>query len=102
MEVLLYLTPLLFLLAFFSYFLIFSILKKPKAVIETAQMFKVTIFIFMLILSCLFLILCLDGALYRFIEMLAYVCIAYALLLIPIFIGLITGNKIFLYLCNNV
>ncbi|BCX75402.1 MULTISPECIES: hypothetical protein [Acinetobacter] len=30
MEVLLYLTPLLFLLAFFSYLLIFNILKKPK------------------------------------------------------------------------
>lgn len=98
MEVLLYLTPLLFLLAFFSYLLIFSILKKPKAVIETAQMFKVTIFIFLLILSCLFLILCLEGTLYRFLEMLAYVCIAYALLLIPIFIGLMAGNTLYLYL----
>lgn len=98
MEVLLYLTPLLFLLAFFSYLLIFSILKKPKAVIETAQMFKVTIFIFLLILSCLFLILCLEGTLYRFLEMLAYLCIAYALLLIPIFIGLMAGNTLYLYL----
>lgn len=98
MEVLLYLTPLLFLLAFFSYLLIFSILKKPKAVIETAQMFKVNIFIFLLILSCLFLILCLEGTLYRFLEMLAYVCIAYALLLIPIFIGLMAGNTLYLYL----
>lgn len=98
MEVLLYLIPLLFLLAFFSYFLIFSILKKPKAVIETAQMFKVTIFIFLLILSCLFLILCLEGTLYRFLEMLAYFCIVYALLLVPIFIGLMTGNTLYLYL----
>lgn len=46
MEVFLYFTPLLFLLAFFSYLLIFSILKKPKAVIEIAQMLKVTGFIF--------------------------------------------------------
>lgn len=98
MEVFLYFTLLLFLLAFFSYLLIFNILKKPKAVIETAQMFKVTIFIFLLILSCLFLILCLEGTLYRFLEMLAYLCIAYALLLIPIFIGLMAGNTLYLYL----
>lgn len=98
MEVLLYLTPLLFLLAFFSYLLFFSILKKPKAVIETAQMLKVTVFTFLFILSCLFLILSLEGTLYRFIEILAYFCIAYALLLVPIFIGLMTGNTLYLYL----
>lgn len=97
MEVLLYLTPLLFLLAFFSYLLFFSILKKPKAVIETAQMLKVTVFTFLFILSCLFLILSLEGTLYRFIEILAYFCIAYALLLVPIFIGLMTGNTLYLY-----
>lgn len=98
MEVFFYFTPLLFLLAFFSYLLIFSILKKPKAVIEIAQMHKVTGFIFLFILSCLFLILCLEGTLYRFLEMLAYLCIAYALLLIPIFIGLMAGNTLYLYL----
>lgn len=98
MEVFLYFTPLLFLLAFFSYLLIFSILKKPKAVIEIAQMLKVTGFIFLFILSCLFLILCLEGTLYCFLEMLAYLCIAYALLLIPIFIGLMAGNTLYLYL----
>lgn len=98
MEVFFYFTPLLFLLAFFSYLLIFSILKKPKAVIEIAQMLKVTGFIFLFILSCLFLILCLEGTLYRFLEMLPYLCIAYALLLIPIFIGLMAGNTLYLYL----
>ncbi|MEN8370073.1 hypothetical protein, partial [Acinetobacter bereziniae] len=98
MEVFLYFTPLLFLLAFFSYLLIFSILKKSKAVIEIAQMLKVTGFIFLFIVSCLFLILCLEGTLYRFLEMLAYLCIAYALLLIPIFIGLMAGNTLYLYL----
>jgi len=46
MKVVLYLTPFLFVLALFSYLLIFSVLKKPKAVIEIAQMLKVTGFIF--------------------------------------------------------
>ena len=98
MKVVLYLTPFLFVLALFSYLLIFSVLKKPKAVIEIAQMLKVTGFIFLFILSCLFLILCLEGTLYRFLEMLPYLCIAYALLLIPIFIGLMAGNTLYLYL----
>ena len=98
MEVVLYLTPFLLLVGFFSYAVIFKVFKAPQKIIETTQIIKSITLIFIMMLSFLFLVLCLDGALSSFIEALSYLLFVYLLLLLPFCIGLVLGNAIYFIL----
>ena len=95
-EVMMYLTPFLLLSAFFSYLIVFRVLKAPSEVIETHQIMKVTLAIFSVLVALLFLVLFLDGVLYSFIEVFSYFFMVYTLLLIPLIAGLMAGNAVYL------
>lgn len=104
MEVVLYLTPFLLLVGFFSYtviFKVFKVFKVPQKIIETTQIIKSITLIFIMMLSFLFLVLCLDGALSNFIEALSYLIFVYLLLLLPFCIGLVLGNAVYFILCRK-
>ncbi|MFW1737387.1 hypothetical protein ACG94V_20480 [Acinetobacter sp. ULE_I001] len=97
-QVVFYLTPFFLLVGCFSYTVIFKVFKAPQKIIETTQIIKSITLIFIMMLSFLFLVLCLDGALYSFIEVLSYLILVYLLLLLPFCIGLSFGNAVYLIL----
>ena len=95
-EVLLYLTPFLILFAFFVFLIILSGFKAPKKVFEIKQIFKAIVIVGLSWFSFIFLIQFLDGAIHNIAETLFFGTLALLLMLLPLIVGIVSGNMMYL------
>ncbi|WP_089603721.1 hypothetical protein [Acinetobacter piscicola] len=94
-EVLFYLTPFLVLFAFFIFLIILSGLKAPKKVFEIKQIFKAIVMVGLSWFSFIFLIQFLDGVIHNMAESLFWGMIALLLMLLPLTVGIVSGNVMY-------
>lgn len=95
-EVLLYLTPFLILFAFFVFLIILSGFKAPKKVFEIKQIFKTIVIVGLSWFSFIFLIQFLDGVIHNIAETLFFGTLALLLMLLPLIVGIVSGNMMYL------
>lgn len=95
-EVLFYLTPFLILFAFFIFLIILSGLKAPKKVFEIKQLFKAIVMVGLSWFGFIFLIQFLDGVIHNIAESLFWGMIALLLMLLPLIVGIVSGNVVYL------
>ena len=101
-EVMLYLTPFLLFTAFICFWIVFRCLPVPKKIIETNHMLKVIITLglnwFGLILFFQFL----DGRIYDVVETLTFGIVSFIILLVPLMVGLLSGNIMYLLIDKRI
>lgn len=95
-EVMIYLTPFLIILAFISFWLILRCLTAPKRILEIKQILKVICVLALIWFCLIFLVQFLDGMINDILETLIFGSIGLIILAPPLVIGLISGNLIFL------
>lgn len=95
-EVILYLTPFLVLMAFISYWLIFRFLNAPQKLFEIQRFLKVFRLFALVWFILIFLFQFLDGRMGEIVESLLFGIISLSIFLIPLLIGIWSGNYMFL------
>ncbi|RYL26177.1 hypothetical protein [Acinetobacter piscicola] len=100
-EVMLYLTPFLMIMAFFSFCLLFRCFKTPHKIFEIQRFFKVIRYFTPLWLSLIFLFQLLDGRTAEIIESLIFAVISLSIFAVPLLIGIWSGNYIYLKILNK-
>lgn len=95
-EVMLYLTPFLILIAFISYWFIFRFLNAPKKLFEIQRFFKVIRLFALIWFFLIFLFQFLDGRMGEIVESVLFGIISLSIFSIPLLMGIWSGNYMYL------
>lgn len=95
-EVMVYLTPILILMAFICFWLMFRLLQTPNKIIEFQRFLKVMRIFAMIWFLLIFLFQFLDGRMGEIIESVLFGVISLSIFSIPLLIGIWSGNAMYL------
>ena len=95
-EVMLYLTPILMLMAFICFWLMFRLLQTPNKIIEFQRFLKVMRISSMIWFCLIFLFQFLDGRMGEIIKSVLFGVISLSIFAIPLLIGMWSGNTMYL------
>lgn len=101
LEVMLYLTPVLMLMAFITFFFVFSLLKTPHKIFELQRFLKVIRVFAMVWFGLIFLFQFLDGRMAEIAESVCFGLISLSIISIPLLIGIWSGNYMYLMLIRR-
>ena len=101
-EVIVYLTPMLILIGFMCFSCIFRLFSAPLKIFEPQRIFKLLSRLALLWLSLIFFFQFLDGRMAEISESLCFGLIGFITLIIPLFIGVITGHFLYLYIGKGI
>ena len=100
-EVMLYLTPILMLMAFITFCLVFRLLKTPHKIFEIHRFLKVMHVFAMIWFGLIFFFQFLDGRMGEIIESVLFGIISLSIFSIPLLIGIWSGNAVYLILIKR-
>lgn len=100
-EVMLYLTPFLMIMAFIGFWLIFRFLRTPHKIFEIQRFFTVIRCFGIVWLGLIFLCQFLDGRMAEIMESLIFAIISLSIFAVPLLIGIWSGNYIYLKKLNK-
>lgn len=100
-EVILYLSPFLMIMAFVGFWLMFRFLRKPHKIFEIQRFFTVMRYFAPIWLGLIFLCQFLDGRMADIMESLIFAIISLSVFAVPLLIGIWSGNYIYLKILNK-
>lgn len=101
-EVIVYLTPMLILIGFMCFSCIFRLFASPIKIFEPQKIFKLFYKLGFIWFGLIFFFQFLDGRMAELSESLYFGLIGFIILIIPLFIGVITGHFLYLYIGKGI
>ena len=101
-EVIVYLTPMLILIGFVCFSCIFRLFTSPLKIFEPQKIFKLFYKLGFIWFGLIFFFQFLDGRMAELSESLYFGLIGFIILIIPLFIGVITGHFLYLYIGKGI